>query len=398
MVQLCGRPVLEHTLRSLAAAGVTEAIVVQSPKPRLGDWPYLTPEEYFGDGRQLGLGLSYVTQEEATGQGDAMLLAATHLPDRFFVVQPENINAGEIATELVKAHDPACAGVVATQEKEETWLFGVFALKGGRVVDIVEKPVAGEEPSKLVNMWVALLDQSYLTALRSQPSHPHSSVFALKKLANERGLVAVVTKNPFFPLKFPWHLLAMRDYLFERQTGAVSPKAVVDSGARIEGNVVIEAGSQVAASAIIKGPAYIGPNVVIDEFVILRPGCVIEAEVTLRPYTDLFNTLVGRGTRIHRSYLANSILGEGIWTDANLAATNTNLHGGEVTVDVKGHTISTQLEKLGAVVGRGSRFGVNVTLLPGVMVGAGNTVAAGSVIERNLPDQPGQPGQPSVAS
>lgn len=386
MVRLCGKPVLEHTLRSLAVAGVTEAIIVQSPAPRLGDWPYLTPEEYFGDGTAIGLKLSYVVQSQALGQGDAISLAAKFLPERYFIVQPENINAGEIVSELWRVGSGDVADVVAVQKRQETWLFGVLDVKDSRVQGIVEKPAAGQEPSKLCIMGVYLLGQGYLSLLERESKHPFPNLGALTALSQQGGLAICEITAPFFPLKYPWHLLAMRDYLFSRQTANVHPGARIEPGARLEGNVVVEEGASVAASAIVKGPAYIGKNVTIDEFTILRPGCVIEENATLRPYTDLFNSLVGVGTRIHRSYLANSILGENIWTDANLSATNTRVGGGEVTVDVKGHTIATQLQKLGAVIGHGSRFGVNVTLLPGVMVGSDCSISAGSVITENVAD------------
>lgn len=382
MMPLLGQPIVEHALQSLKAAGVTDIILVQSP-PRSGDW---SERAYFGDGRKLGLRIRHVVQKKPTGQGNALLLAKHWLDGEFLLVQPENINAGLIAKDLLAARRGRAGGVAAAQPRQETWLFGVFALKGRTAMDIVEKPPRGKEPSNLCNMGVYLLGPDYLSLLEREPSHPFSGIRALAKLAKRRGLAVVETAQPFFPLKYPWHLFAMRDYLLANRRRSVAVRASVAKSAAIEGLVIVEEGAEVAGSAIIKGPAYIGKNAVVDEFTILRPGCVLEADVVLRPYTDLSNCLIGPGTHIHRSYLGNSILGADVRIDANLAATNTRLDRGEISVDVKGRAIATDLRKMGTVIGRAARFGVNVSIMPGAMIGANCEIGANTVVTENVPD------------
>lgn len=370
MVRLLGRPLIEYTLRSLKDAGAGEVVIVQSPKPRLGDFEYATVEDYFGSGKELGLKIRYVSQAEPNGQGEAILLASEGIRGDFLVVQPENINAGEIVGELMRARKNGDTGVLAAHEKEETWLFGVFALKGELMQGIVEKPPPGAAPSNLCNMWVAWLGQEYLKLLTEEPDHPYASVRALEKLADASSVRVRKTSHDYFPLKYPWNLFAMRDFLFTGQTKEIT----------------IEKGAAVAPTAVVQGPAYIGKGAVVDEFTMLRPGCVIEAGAVVRPYSDLFNCLIGERTNIRRSYLNNSILGADIQVDANLTATNQRLDHGEITVDVKGHTISTSLTKLGTIIGQGTRVGVNVNLLPGVMVGANCHIGPNTVVSANVKD------------
>ena len=69
-----GRPLIEHVLRGVAAAGVRRAMVVVG---HLGE----QIEEALGDGERLGLAITYCRQERADGTARALLLAANALGD-----------------------------------------------------------------------------------------------------------------------------------------------------------------------------------------------------------------------------------------------------------------------------------------------------------------------------
>ena len=49
----------------------------------------------------------------------------------------------------------------------------------------------------------------------------------------------------------------------------------------------------------------------------------------------------------------------------------------------------------GPVIKAGARIGMNVTLLPGVVIGAGALVGAGSVVTKNVPDGATVKGNPA---
>ncbi len=281
------------------------------------------------------------------GQGDAVLLAEPELDTgEFFLVQPENVNAGEVLTEL--ADRPGA--VLAVQEREETWLFGVCATDGDRVTGIVEKPVPGTEPSKLCSMGVAKLDRAYLEALRALPPDPVSSVYALEKRAEAGELGYVRTAHPFFPLKYPWHLFAIAEHLKPSDR------------------------------------PYLGENVSVDPTAEVGNDCVVEADAVIGPGVRLSKSLVGAGSRVESS-AADSILGAAVGIAPGATVETEPVEAGHVRVDVKGREIETGLPALGTTIGQGTEIGRSSVISAGVLIGAECRIADGSRVGKNLPDR-----------
>lgn len=346
--RLAGKAIIEHTVESLASAGVTEIIIVQSPIARAAHFPHRTIEDQLGDGNGYGVNITYIEQLAADGPGPALRLAAEHLNGDFFTVFPESINGGEVVTELLAARGDA-AGAVAGQRQDQTWLFGVFEIEGGRVVGVVEKPPAGTEPSQICNTGVHLLNQDYLDELRRHDDGESANLAALEAFAKNHPVRLVETKLPFFPLKYPWHLFAMGDYL-------------------------------------IKSGPYLGTNVTIDPTASVGPGCILENDVTVGPNVRLERCLIGGGSRIESS-LADTILGADVTVAPEAIVQNVPLDEGHVSVDVKGHLIDTALPAMGTTVGQGSAIHRNAAVAAGVLIGAEASVVAGRRVTANVPDR-----------
>lgn len=341
--RLCGKAIIEHTIESLVSAGVADFIVVQSPKSHAA---HRSIEDQLGDGSAYGATIRYVVQPKPIGQGDALLRCADLLEGDFLVVQPENINAGDLIPELVKSS----GNLITLQEKEETWLFGVCAVDGERVTAIVEKPRPGTEPSKLCNMWVAKLTSEYLEALRAIPVDPISSVTALGKLADAGSLGFVVSDRPFFPLKYPWHLFAMADHL--------KPA----------------------------GKPYLGRNVTIADSAVVSDDSVLENDVEIGPDIVVTRSLVGAGSKVGSS-ITDSVLGAAVIIEPGATIRHRPIAGGHVTVDVKGDQIDTNLAELGIAAGHGSTIESGSDVAAGVLLGAESVVKKSVNVDKNIPDR-----------
>jgi NDP-sugar pyrophosphorylase family protein len=72
LVPVGGRPLLDHQLEELRAAGVHDLVVVTG---HLGD----RIRDHLGDGRALGFEIHYVEQDPPLGTGDAMRRAMPHV-------------------------------------------------------------------------------------------------------------------------------------------------------------------------------------------------------------------------------------------------------------------------------------------------------------------------------
>jgi len=102
---------------------------------------------------------------------------------------------------------------------------------------------------------------------------------------------------------------------------------------------------------------------------------------------EIKNSIIGSGSEIkHLSYVADSIIGENCNLGAGTILANLRFDGKNVQSMVKGKLIDTQRKKLGAVLGKGVRTGINVSLMPGVLMGANSVIGPHSLVKENVKD------------
>jgi len=145
MVPVLNKPVMEHILRLLARHGFTETIA------NLHWFPELI-EDYFGDGSDWGLSLTYSREEQLLGTSGGVRNAADFLGDSFLVISGDaltDINLGAMR-EFHESHDGIAS--LAMKRVEDTSQFGVAIVgSDGRIQGFQEKPDPAEALSNLAN-------------------------------------------------------------------------------------------------------------------------------------------------------------------------------------------------------------------------------------------------------
>ena len=74
MIEICGKPILEHQIDNLKACGLTDIILVIG---YLGD----KIQEYFGDGSKFGVNIEYFVEDHPLGTAGALFYMAGLAPD-----------------------------------------------------------------------------------------------------------------------------------------------------------------------------------------------------------------------------------------------------------------------------------------------------------------------------
>ena len=145
MVPVLNKPVMEHIARLLARHGFTEVIA------NLHWFPDLI-QDYFGDGSQLGIELSYSYEEQLLGTSGGVRNVADFLGDSFLVISGDALTDLDLAAmrEYHESHDGIAT--LATKRVDDTSQFGV-AITGsdGRIQGFQEKPEPAEALSDLAN-------------------------------------------------------------------------------------------------------------------------------------------------------------------------------------------------------------------------------------------------------
>ncbi len=144
MIQILGKPILEHTIDALPPQIDEVIIIVSHLKECVSD--------YFGN-EWKGRRIIYVEQKELLGTGHALTLLKTLVKGKFLVLNGDDLY---LAADLKKMLGENLA--VLAKEVDDPGRFGVFKTDAsGRLLEIIEAPHQGE--SKLVNIGVYTLDE-----------------------------------------------------------------------------------------------------------------------------------------------------------------------------------------------------------------------------------------------
>lgn len=134
MLHVGNKPILETIIESFAKYGYSDIILSVSYKSHV-------IEEYFGDGRALGVNIDYVHESKRMGTAGALSHVQEKLSEPFFVMNGDlltNINFEHLHNYHV-SH--GAAATMAVREYDLQVPYGVVNVRDGSILSIEEKPV-----------------------------------------------------------------------------------------------------------------------------------------------------------------------------------------------------------------------------------------------------------------
>ncbi len=148
MLRLNDKPLLQYTVEILKKYGVDYiTIVVQHKKEQIMN--------FFQDGRDFGVAIEYVVQENPKGgTADAVRYAKNKIKgEKFLLVYGDNLFDPAAIGKLMdaqKKHD----GILAVKKMDDVSKYGIVETKGDRVIGIVEKPEVAVSNLVLAGLFV----------------------------------------------------------------------------------------------------------------------------------------------------------------------------------------------------------------------------------------------------
>ncbi|GAA0534940.1 UTP--glucose-1-phosphate uridylyltransferase AglF [Halorubrum ejinorense] len=143
LVEVAGRPLLEHVFEQLLEVGISEFVVV------VGHRKHQIIDRY-GDGFR-GASITYAHQPEQLGLAHALLQAEPYVDEEFALMLGDNVfdaNLGDVI-DRQRRGDVDAAFLVEEVPIEEASRYGVCeTTEDGEIVEVVEKP--DDPPSNLV--------------------------------------------------------------------------------------------------------------------------------------------------------------------------------------------------------------------------------------------------------
>lgn len=188
MLVVRGKPILLHIIEGLAAAGVTDFLIVVGFRADV-------VEAFFGDGSRFGVRVKYVTQVVQDGTGRVVELAKDFAGNDAFVLSYGDIliDAGNYQRLVALG---TAEGLVSVKHNEGEIAKGGCVVVNGRfeLTDLIEKP-AGKAPSPWYNAGVYSFRPSifeFTAKLKLSPRGEYELTDAIRDLAQAGNVVNVV--------------------------------------------------------------------------------------------------------------------------------------------------------------------------------------------------------------
>lgn len=310
MLPVAGRPMIERVLAHLSANGIDEAVL------SLGYRPDAFVEAY-PDNTCAGVDLVYVVEPEPLDTAGAIRFAADEagINETFVVVNGDVLTDLDLSALVKMHHESNAEGTIALTEVEDPSHFGVVVTdESGKVDSFVEKPPAGEAPSKMINAGFYVLEPSALH--RISPGHAVNIEREIFPAMAEQGtLYARVDPAYWLDVGTPErYIQASLDLISGKRLAAVEASGTVEVTGELVAPVLLGKRVEVAAGAVVCR-SVLGDDVSVGdgarvEGSVLLPGAFIAPRALVR------DSVVGAGAVVGQSSVVEemSMLGHGFET------------------------------------------------------------------------------------
>jgi mannose-1-phosphate guanylyltransferase / phosphomannomutase len=261
LVPVAGRPIMEHILLHLRRHQLRDVVATVQ-------YMGASIRNYFGDGSEQGVALTYSVEDSPLGTAGSVMLARQQLGETFVVISGDSLTDIDLGAAARFHRERKAIATIVLKPVPNPLEYGVVVVdEGGAVQRFIEKPSWGEVISDLANTGIYILDPAVFDFFRpGEVTDWSGDVFPklLKEGEHVFGWIAdgywedVGSHSAYVKAKVQLPGDRVSDTIW------IHPDAEVFSGARIDGPALIGAGAKVRGGAWVNGPAVIGAYATID--------------------------------------------------------------------------------------------------------------------------------------
>ena len=372
LLDFLGKQLLEHQIEAARQAGLIRFVIIGNPDniQRIEQITKKIP----------GIEVEFAIQKKSLGIADALKSAETFLDDQFLIINPNDVFSSSAYTKILsEAEKTSASSYILGYQVPKYFPGGYLQVNPqNELLHIMEKPNPGEEPSNLVNILIHChTDPEELLHYIETVQTTRDDVYecALDNMVKGGRKIKVVPYDDFWaPIKYPWHIFKVMEYFLDNAQPYIAPSARISEKATIEGKVILSDNVKVLENAVIRGPVYIGANSIIGNNALVRDYSHIGSNSVVGYCTEVKHSYIGDDCWFHSNYIGDSVVDDNCSLGAGTILANFRLDEGNIQIKVGDNLVDTDYDKLGAIVGRGCRIGVNASFMPGVRVGSDSVV------------------------
>jgi dTDP-glucose pyrophosphorylase/mannose-6-phosphate isomerase-like protein (cupin superfamily) len=153
-------------------------------------------KNHFGDGLNYGIRASYIEEESPLGTAGPLKSLEGRINGTFIVSNGDELKDLDIDEMLSRHKSNKAITTIALTEVENPSAYGVAKLVGDKILEFVEKPLIGKEPSRLINAGFYILEPQVLEYIPKGFAMLERDVFP--KIAREGRLYGYKFKGQWF--------------------------------------------------------------------------------------------------------------------------------------------------------------------------------------------------------
>ncbi len=246
LVPVAGRPIMEHILLHLRRHQMRDVIATVQ---------YLgaSIRNYFGDGSEQGVALTYSVEDSPLGTAGSVMLARQQLNEPFLVISGDALTDVDLGAAVRFHREHRALATIVLKPVPNPLEYGVVVVdEGGAVQRFIEKPSWGEVISDLANTGIYVLDPAVFDFFRPGEVTDWSGDVFPKLLKQGEPVFGWVTSGY-------WEDVGSHAAYVKANFDCLEGRVKVDiPGERKGENIWIHEEADVSDGARIDGPALIG--------------------------------------------------------------------------------------------------------------------------------------------
>jgi len=297
MLPIMNKPMMEHTMMMLKDLGITEFIVLLYFKPEI-------IQDYFKDGSDFGINISYVIPDDDYGTAGAVKLAQKFIGDENFIIISGDLVTDFNFKKLFKFHEEKKSKFsIGITSVENPLQFGVVIANEDNIIEkFLEKPSWGEVFSDTINTGIYIVEPEILDHIPKNENFDFAKDLFPALMEKKIELMGYNLKGYWRDVGNPQSYREVHEDIF---AGEVKFKFAGKKIKYPDGVLYTQGENKIDDSVEITGTVVLGEN------------------VTLKRNAKLVNTVIGNNVTIGASSkIKNSVLWEDITVKNHLLLDN----------------------------------------------------------------------------
>jgi len=339
MVPVLNVPFLEYVIRHLRSHGVKDIILAQSCLSQ-------PIENYFKDGSQFGVKITYTLEDTPLGTAGAVKNAEQYLDETFLVLNGDIFTDLDI-TAMITLHQARKAkATIALTPVDDPTSYGLIETDAaGKVTRFLEKPSREQITTHMINAGTYILEPDTINRIPPQTNFSFERELFPLLLDQGEPIYAYPSTGYWIDIGTPEKYLQLHRDLLNGSS--------VQHSYPVGKEVMIGEASSIRPTTQVEGPVLIGSN------------CTIGHRVKL-----IGPVVIGSGSIVLEDTIVEASI---IWRNAQL----------EPGVSLRDSIVANNVHLSANSIINGSVLGDNVTVSSGAILEPGSRIPPGTIVKAN---------------